>query len=104
MGLAQKKGRSSKSAISRKKAEDLHRHVREWVLGEKTLEREFGFDGFAEAVDFVYDVASIAEAADHHPEIHISYKTVRLTLSTHAVGGLTEKDFLLAAQINQLIA
>ena len=60
------------------------------------------FDSFADAVRFVNQVAELAEAADHHPDIYISYRNVALSLSTHSAGGLTTKDFDLAAQIEDL--
>ena len=51
---------------------------------------------------FVNQVAELAESADHHPDILINYKRVTLTLSTHSAGGLTEKDFDLASQIEKI--
>ena len=51
---------------------------------------------------FAVQVALLAERADHHPDIEIRYKQVTLRLSTHAAGGLTEKDFELAQQIDQI--
>jgi 4a-hydroxytetrahydrobiopterin dehydratase len=52
---------------------------------------------------FVNRVARLAEAASHHPDITINYNRVRLALTTHDEGGLTEKDFKLAARINKLL-
>lgn len=57
---------------------------------------------FAEAMAFVNRVADLAEEADHHPDITISWNTVTLSLSTHSAGGLTGKDFDLARRINEL--
>jgi 4a-hydroxytetrahydrobiopterin dehydratase len=57
---------------------------------------------FAESLDFVQRVGALAEAADHHPDIDIRWNKVRLVLSTHSKGGLTELDFSLAAQIEAL--
>jgi 4a-hydroxytetrahydrobiopterin dehydratase len=57
---------------------------------------------FAGALSFVNAVGSLAEAADHHPDIDIRWNTVTLRLSTHSAGGLTEKDLALAAQIEGL--
>jgi 4a-hydroxytetrahydrobiopterin dehydratase len=51
---------------------------------------------------FVNRVARVAEAANHHPDVAISYNKVRLTLTTHDEGGLTMKDFKLASKINKL--
>ena len=64
-----------------------------WELTGDAITREFTFKGFPEAIAFVVRLAFEAESADHHPDIQISYKRVRLTYSTHSEGGLTEKDF-----------
>ena len=70
-----------------------------WENNGKEITRLYKFKDFAEAMVFVNKVAGLAEAADHHPDIDIRYNKVRLTLSTHSAGGLTEKDFSLARQI-----
>jgi 4a-hydroxytetrahydrobiopterin dehydratase len=64
-----------------------------WKLDGQEISRQFTFRDFADAVSFVVRVGFGAEAADHHPDILINYKRVRLTFSTHSEGGLTEKDF-----------
>lgn len=69
-------------------------------VGEAIL-RDFSFTDFAAALDFVNRVGEAAEAADHHPDILLhNWNQVRLTLSTHSHGGLTEKDFSLAGKID----
>lgn len=73
------------------------------VLESQKLRKEFKFKDFPEAIDFVNKVAKIAESEDHHPDIHISYRKVVIELWTHAVGGLSENDFILAAKIENLI-
>ena len=75
----------------------------EWDLEKKHIERVFEFDDFTQAMDFVNSVAEIAEEDDHHPNIDIRYNKVRLALSTHSEGGLTEKDFA-GAQMADRIA
>ena len=69
--------------------------VPEWQRGEgSSIERERTFADFAAAIDFVNGVAEVAEAANHHPDILLhGWNKVRLTLSTHSQGGLTEADF-----------
>ena len=64
-----------------------------WELSGNEIRRTFTFKDFVEALSYVMKVAFAAEAADHHPDIAISYKKVTLTYSTHSEGGLTEKDF-----------
>ena len=72
------------------------------ALGDKKIAREFAFRDFREAMRFVNDVAGVAESEGHHPDIHIAWNKVRLELSTHEIGGLSENDFILAAKINSL--
>ncbi len=69
-------------------------------LGAPAISREYLFPTFPAAVRFVDYVAELAEAADHHPDIDIRYNRVRLTLSTHSAGSVTEKDFALARAID----
>jgi 4a-hydroxytetrahydrobiopterin dehydratase len=59
-------------------------------------------DDFTEAMDFVNEVAGLAEAANHHPDIDIRWNKITLHLSTHSAGGITEKDLALADQIDGL--
>jgi|SRR3989344_9124324 len=68
----------------------------------KSISREFKFQGFKQALVFVNEVADLAEFEGHHPDIDIRYDRVKLSLSTHAIGGLSENDFILAAKINQI--
>jgi 4a-hydroxytetrahydrobiopterin dehydratase len=76
--------------------------VPEWsVVDNKKLLREFKFKDFIEAMKFVNDVAAIANAEGHHPDIYIFYNLVRLELSTHATHGLSDNDFILAAKVNE---
>ena len=74
----------------------------EWEHEKKTIERTFEFDDFSQAIDFVNSVAEIAEEEEHHPDIDVRYNKVRLVLSTHTEGGLTENDFTLAERIDTL--
>jgi 4a-hydroxytetrahydrobiopterin dehydratase len=79
--------------------------VAEWRRGDQqSIERDLKFDDFAAAVAFVNRVAELAEEANHHPDILIhGWNKVRLTLSTHSEGGLTEADFKLAERIEGLL-
>ncbi len=73
-----------------------------WKLANGQITCTFTLPGFPEALVFVGAVGHLAEAANHHPDILIKWRSVTLTLSTHDAGGLTAKDFDLAAQINAL--
>lgn len=75
----------------------------EWTVHEKSIERTFKFKDFREAIAFINHVADIAEGQGHHPDIYIFYNKVRLELSTHAIGGLSRNDFILAAKIDALL-
>ncbi len=85
-------------------AERLRRHMPDWTFEEegKAIRRQFRLKDFKEAMAFVNAVANVAEAEDHHPDIFIRYRQVTLTLSTHAIGGLSENDFILAAKIDHV--
>ena len=72
-----------------------------WLLIGTAIRREYSHATFLDAIAFVVRVAQLAEAADHHPDIDIRFRRVTLTLSTHSAGGLTEKDFALARQIDE---
>ncbi len=73
-----------------------------WDRHGDMLVRSWQFPSFRRALEFVNQVAGLAEKADHHPDIILSYRRVRLELSTHSEGGLTDLDFSFAAAINEL--
>jgi 4a-hydroxytetrahydrobiopterin dehydratase len=77
--------------------------LRGWALQGGEIVKQYTFKGFPEAIAFVNRLAPEAEAADHHPDILISYKRVTLTFSTHSEGGLTEKDFSGAAMADRVV-
>ncbi len=82
-------------------------NVPDWKVIEdnKKLTRTFEFKNFMEVLGFVNNIAPIAEAEDHHPDLSIyDYKFLRVDLSTHAIRGLSENDFILASKIDALIA
>jgi 4a-hydroxytetrahydrobiopterin dehydratase len=75
----------------------------EWSRSGDAIEREWQFDDFAAAKAFVDRVAGAAEEANHHPDILLhGWNKVRLTLSTHSEGGLTDSDFALAERVDAL--
>jgi len=76
--------------------------VPDWKKTGVTIARPFGFKDFPAAIRFVNAVARLAEKAGHHPDIDIRWNKVTLTLTTHSEGGLTEEDFKLARQVDQL--
>ncbi|HTA86969.1 MAG TPA: 4a-hydroxytetrahydrobiopterin dehydratase [Silvibacterium sp.] len=74
-----------------------------WTEEQDEIIRQATFPDFVAAMDFVNAVASKAEAAGHHPDIEIRYNKVRLALVSHDAGGLTQRDFDLAAAIEALL-
>ena len=91
-----------KKALTQPEIEEVLRMHPDWKLQGGKLVREWTFKDFVAAMAFVNQVAGIAEAAGHHPDIDIRYNKVRLVLSTHSKGGLTELDFALAERIDTL--
>lgn len=69
------------------------------VINNKKIRHEFTFQDFGEAMYFVNEVAAVAEGENHHPDMHIFFKRVIIELWTHAMGGLSENDFILASKI-----
>jgi 4a-hydroxytetrahydrobiopterin dehydratase len=75
-----------------------------WKIEAGELVKTFQFKDFLAALRFVNQVGGLAEEAGHHPDIDIRYNRVRLALTTHDAGGLTQKDFELAGQVQKLAA
>jgi len=74
-----------------------------WEQSGIEIEKQFKFKNFIHSIGFVNKVAILAEKADHHPDILVQYNKVKLVLSTHSEGGITEKDFSLANQIEDIL-
>jgi 4a-hydroxytetrahydrobiopterin dehydratase len=91
--------------LTPERVRELLGRVSGWRLtaGDKAVRREWRVKDFATALDFFQRIGRIAEAEDHHPDLHLTgYRNVAVELSTHAVDGLTENDFILAAKIDEL--
>ncbi|HEY9798857.1 MAG TPA: 4a-hydroxytetrahydrobiopterin dehydratase [Leptolyngbyaceae cyanobacterium] len=73
-----------------------------WTRQGSKLETTRKFKDFVEAIAFVNKLVEPAETAGHHPDIEVSYNKVKITLTTHDAGGLTQKDFDLAREISQI--
>jgi 4a-hydroxytetrahydrobiopterin dehydratase len=91
--------------LTEAQARDLLTQTPGWQLtadGQR-IRREWRVKDFVTALDFFHRIGAIAEAEDHHPDLHlVGYRNVTVELWTHAVNGLTENDFILAARINGL--
>lgn len=91
--------------LSHEESERLLEKVNQWTLIEdKEIEKTYEFKDFGEAMDFMNAVAEIAEKEGHHPDIRLhDFKKVDVKISTHAISGLSENDFILAAKIDDII-
>ena len=75
----------------------------EWIEKNNIISREFEFNSYLAGIDFVNEVANVAEQENHHPDITIGYCKVSISLTTHDAGHLTEKDYRLAKIIDDLV-
>jgi 4a-hydroxytetrahydrobiopterin dehydratase len=80
----------------------LRAAVPQWEVRGDKLHRRFVFKDFVQAMRFVNRMADVAEGEGHHPDFTVHYREVDVAIWTHAVGGLTENDFILAAKIDVL--
>jgi 4a-hydroxytetrahydrobiopterin dehydratase len=78
--------------------------ITNWSKRAETIVRTFHFEGFLKSIAFVNRVAGIAQKSNHHPDIEIRFNKVTLILSTHDEGGITEKDFSLARQCDEVLS
>jgi 4a-hydroxytetrahydrobiopterin dehydratase len=93
------------AALSRAAAEEVLQRLDEnWQLSvdATSILREFRFKDFFRTMSFVNALAHIANLEDHHPDLEVGYNYCRVRYSTHAIGGLSENDFICAAKIDQL--
>ncbi len=73
-----------------------------WAVTPQGIQKQYVMDNFMAAMNLVNRTADLAEQAQHHPDIFISYNRVTFTLTTHDAGGITEKDFALATRIEAI--
>lgn len=80
-------------------------HLAGWTLAKdfKKISKQFKFRNFLEAMEFADKITPIAESEGHHPDFSIGWGRVEIELTTHAIGGLSENDFILAAKIDKII-
>ena len=94
-------------ALSLSQEKDLLKSIPYWKLDKSgtMIYREFLMKNFVAAVDLINRITKIAQEQDHHPDIHLTgYRNLRVELSTHEAGGLSEKDFIEAGKIDKLPA
>ncbi|GAB1540159.1 4a-hydroxytetrahydrobiopterin dehydratase [Scytonema sp. NUACC21] len=88
--------------LSETEIQELSQRLPDWTVAGSQLQCTRKFQDFIQAIEFVNKLVEPAESAGHHPDLEISYNRVKISLSTHDAGGLTQKDFDLAAVISQL--
>ena len=92
------------TALTTKETRLRLKAVPDWSKRAKTVFRTFKFEDFLHSLDFVNRVAKKAQKLNHHPDMDIRYDKVKLTLTTHDAGGLTDNDFILAEQCDEVFA
>jgi len=96
---------AAECALSKRQIEESLRHIKGWHLLENEIEKNFEFENFGQAMDFINDVAKAAIAQNHHPSIQLWNIThVKITIKTLCINGLSKLDFILAAIIDTLPA
>lgn len=88
-------------------AADYLKATPEWTIAEdnRSISRKTSCRNFVSAMQLLNQIAAIAESQQHHPDLHLTgYRHVRIDLTTHAIGGLSENDFILAANIDPLLS
>ncbi len=88
--------------LNKIEAEVLLKQVKDWTLSDdgKQISKQFKFKNFAEALAFTNKIGAVAEEEGHHPDLTLAWGKVGVSLTTHAIGGLSENDFILAAKID----
>jgi 4a-hydroxytetrahydrobiopterin dehydratase len=88
-------------------AADYVKATPDWTLSDdsKLISRKIGCKNFVEALQSINKIGEIAESEGHHPDLHLTgYRNLRVDLTTHAVGGLSENDFIVAAKIDEALS
>ena len=89
--------------LGQEEAESLLKHLeQDWQLVDNKISRIFSFKNYYQTMAFVNATAWISHREDHHPDMAVSYNQCRVEYTTHAIGGLSENDFICAAKIDAL--
>lgn len=89
-------------ALAANEISELLGSLHGWTQTDGTIVKTFQFKNYYETMAFVNAVAWVAHQEDHHPDLEVGYNKVRITYSTHSVGGLSENDFISAAKVDAL--
>jgi len=90
------------AALSKVEIQQKLKEMQGWSHMGKSLHKKYTLKSFMPAINLVNKIAAVAEKEQHHPDITINYNILAISLSTHSEGGVTQKDFDLARQIDQL--
>lgn len=93
-------------AIDARQAIDYGKATPRWSIADdsKSISRKVNCKHFVEAMALLNQIAEVAESEQHHPDLHLTgYRNVRIDLTTHAIGGLSENDFIVAAKIDEIL-
>ncbi len=90
------------SKLTSSEIQEFLKQISAWCLEGEKIHKTFQFKNFLEAMKFVNQMAEIAEQEGHHPDFSVHYNKVDIFIWTHAIGGLSENDFILAAKIDQI--
>ena len=90
------------AALSKNEIQQKLKDTRRWSHVGKSIQKRYTLKSFPPAIGLVNKIAEVAEKAGHHPDITINYNVVGISLSTHSEGGVTQRDFELAQQIEKL--
>ena len=88
--------------LTREQATSLLRELKDWTLHDTKIDKTFEFKDYYHTIAFVNAVAWVSHREDHHPDLTVSYNKCRVEYSTHAIGGLSENDFICAAKVDAL--
>ncbi len=107
MELKEKKCKPCEGGTPPLKSQDIKNYLKKldtnWeVIDNTQIRQTYKFKNFREALDFANKVGEIAEEEQHHPDLHVYYGKVTIDLATHAIGGLSENDFIVASKIEDI--
>ncbi len=91
-------------ALSKPEIQQKLKEMQGWSLEGKAIRKKYTLKSFMPVITLVNQIAEAAEKANHHPDLTINYNVLGVALSTHSEGGVTEKDFALAKQIDEIAA
>jgi 4a-hydroxytetrahydrobiopterin dehydratase len=88
--------------LTEKEARELLKQLDGWELGDKRISKTFTFKNYYQTIAFVNAVAWMTHREDHHPDMTVGYSKCHMEYSTHAIGGLSDNDFICAAKVDAL--